>query len=168
MTHICSVSAYNTTSLWRESRVTNYKNVNSLITANLRLRPLGKNLSFFNAESESRSVMYDSLRPHGLYSSRNSAGQNTGVGSLSLLQGIFPSQDRTQVSRNADGFFTSWATRETPLMTGVRAKRRGTRDEILWLRWAGWVEVNLRPGRVISEVMTKWYGKGAGLTDSRD
>ena len=34
--------------------------------------------------------MSDSLRPHGLYSSWNSPDQNTGVGSLSLLQGIFP------------------------------------------------------------------------------
>ena len=42
--------------------------------------------------SESRSVMSDSLRPHGLYSPRNSSGQNTGVGSLSLPQGIFPIQ----------------------------------------------------------------------------
>jgi len=32
----------------------------------------------------------NSLRPHVLYSSWNSPGQNTGVGSLSLLQGIFP------------------------------------------------------------------------------
>ena len=32
----------------------------------------------------------DSLQPHGLYSSWNSPGQNTGAGSLSLLQGIFP------------------------------------------------------------------------------
>ena len=29
---------------------------------------------------------------HGLYSSWNSPGQNTGVGSLSFLQGIFPTQ----------------------------------------------------------------------------
>ena len=29
---------------------------------------------------------------HGLYSPGNSPGQNTGVGSLSLLQGIFPTQ----------------------------------------------------------------------------
>ena len=36
--------------------------------------------------------MSDSLRPHGLYSPWNSPGQNTGVGSLSLLQGIFPTQ----------------------------------------------------------------------------
>ena len=37
--------------------------------------------------SESCSVVSDSLRPHGLYSQWNSPGQNTGVGSLSLLQG---------------------------------------------------------------------------------
>ena len=33
--------------------------------------------------------MSDSLRPHGLYSLWNSPGQNTGVGSHSLLQRIF-------------------------------------------------------------------------------
>ena len=32
------------------------------------------------------------LQPHVLYSPWNSPGQNTGVGSLSLLQGIFPTQ----------------------------------------------------------------------------
>jgi len=42
--------------------------------------------------NESRLVESDSLQPHGLYSPWNSAGQNTGVGSLSLLQGIFPVQ----------------------------------------------------------------------------
>ena len=36
--------------------------------------------------------MSDSLRPHGLHSPWNSPGQNTGVGGLSLLQGIFPTQ----------------------------------------------------------------------------
>ena len=36
--------------------------------------------------------MSDFLRPHGLYSPWNSPGQNTEVGSLSLLQGIFPTQ----------------------------------------------------------------------------
>ena len=39
--------------------------------------------------SESHSIMSDSWRPHGLYSPWNFPGQNTGVGSLSLLQGIF-------------------------------------------------------------------------------
>ena len=42
--------------------------------------------------SEILSVMSDSLRSHGLYSPWNSSGQNTGVGSLFLLQGIFPTQ----------------------------------------------------------------------------
>ena len=34
--------------------------------------------------------MSNSLQPHGLYSPWNSLGQNTGVGSLSLLQGTLP------------------------------------------------------------------------------
>ena len=42
--------------------------------------------------SESHSVVSASARPHGLYSPWNSPGQNTGVGSLSLLQGIIPTQ----------------------------------------------------------------------------
>ena len=50
---------------------------------------------YFQAQlkwSESRSVVSNSLRPHGLYSPRNSPGQNTGVGRLFLLQRIFPTQ----------------------------------------------------------------------------
>ena len=39
-----------------------------------------------------RVIVSDSLRLHGLYSPLNSPGQKTGVGSLSLLQGIFPTQ----------------------------------------------------------------------------
>ena len=44
------------------------------------------------SESESFSVMSDSLQPHGLYIPWTSPGQNTGVGSCSLFQGIFPTQ----------------------------------------------------------------------------
>ena len=58
------------------------------------------------SESESRSVMSDSMRPQGLYSPWNSPGQNTEVGSLSLLQGIFPTQELNP------GLPISWATRE--------------------------------------------------------
>ena len=42
------------------------------------------------SESENRSVVSDSLRPCGLYRPWNSPGQNTGVGSRSLLQGNLP------------------------------------------------------------------------------
>ena len=58
--------------------------------------------------SQSHSVMSNYLQPHRLYSSWNYPGQNTGVGSLSLLQGIFP----IQVSCTAGGFFTSSAIRD--------------------------------------------------------
>ena len=42
--------------------------------------------------SESRSIKSNSLWPHWIYSPGDSPGQNTEVGSLSLLQGIFPTQ----------------------------------------------------------------------------
>ena len=54
--------------------------------------------------------MSDSLPLHGLYSSWNSAGQNSGVGSHSLFQGIFP----TQVSHIAGRFFTSGPCKRSP------------------------------------------------------
>ena len=46
---------------------------------------------------EIRSIMSNSLQPHGLWPARlicpwNSPGQNTGEDSHSLLQGIFPTQ----------------------------------------------------------------------------
>ena len=47
---------------------------------------------------ESRSVVSDSLPPCGLYSPWDSPGQNTGVGSHSLLQGIFPTQESNRGS----------------------------------------------------------------------
>ena len=47
-------------------------------------------IKHWKPESESCSVVSDCLRPHELYSPWSSPGQNTGVGSLSLLQGIFP------------------------------------------------------------------------------
>ena len=37
--------------------------------------------------------MSNSLRPHSLHTPWNSPSQNTGVGSLFLLQGIFPTQE---------------------------------------------------------------------------
>ena len=53
---------------------------------------ISSNYFYFLKISESHSVTSGSLWPHGLYSPRNFPGQNTGVGSLSLLQGIFPTQ----------------------------------------------------------------------------
>ena len=58
--------------------------------------------------SESRSVVSESLRSHGLYSPWNSPGQNTGVGNLSFSRGSSQPRDKTQVSHIAGVFFTSW------------------------------------------------------------
>ena len=51
-------------------------------------------ISFYSlkCQKSNHSVVSGSLQPHGLYSPWNSPGQNTGVDSLSLLQGIFPTQ----------------------------------------------------------------------------
>ena len=76
---VCSVSLYFLNQFW--SFLFSFKNTVYLIFKYNGVR-----------WSESRSVMSDSSQPHGLYSPRNSPGQNTGVGSLSLLQGIFPTQ----------------------------------------------------------------------------
>ena len=45
--------------------------------------------SSMKSESESHSDMSSSLRPHVLDSPRNTLDQNTGIGSLPLLQGIY-------------------------------------------------------------------------------
>ena len=55
--------------------------------------PITDCIQFKSLESESRSVVSDSLRPHGLYSPWNSSDQNPGVDGSSCLQGIFPTQD---------------------------------------------------------------------------
>ena len=70
-------------------------------------------------KSESHSVVSDSLQSHGLYSPWNSPGQNTGVGSHSLLQGIFPTQGSNpglpvQGSNLGPLNFSHWTIREVP------------------------------------------------------
>ena len=50
-----------------------------------------------NEMDESCSIMSDSSQPHGLYSLWNSPGQNVGMSSLSLLQGIKPRSPTLQV-----------------------------------------------------------------------
>ena len=64
----------------------------------------------------SRSVVSDSVTTwiiaHQGFVLGDSPGKNTGVGCHALLQGIYPTQDWTQVSHIAGRFFTNWATRE--------------------------------------------------------
>ena len=72
--------------------------------------------------SESRSVVSDSLRPHGRYSPWNSQGQNTGVGSLSLLQGIFPNQESNRGLLHCRWILYSLSCQGSPFYTRVHPK----------------------------------------------
>ena len=64
------------------------------------------------SESESHSVMSDSLWPRGLYSPLNFPGQNTGWVAFPFSRGSCQPRDQTQVSHIAGRFFTSGTTRE--------------------------------------------------------
>ena len=76
--------------------------------------------------SKSHSFVPDSLQPHGLCSPLNSPGQNTGGGSLSLLQGIFPTQGSNPGLLNCR-FFTSWAITEAKVHSkGMTSRSHGS------------------------------------------
>ena len=72
----------------------------------------------FYETSESHSVVSDSLWSHGLYSPWNSLDQNIGVGSLSLLQGIFPTQGSNTGLLHCRSILYHWATGK-PKNTGA-------------------------------------------------
>ena len=61
------------------------------VFAHVKVRMVGWGHPKFSEVKVSQSCL--TLPPHGLYSPWNSPGQNTGVDSLSLLQGIFPTQE---------------------------------------------------------------------------
>ena len=97
-------------------------------------------------ESESRSVVSDSLRPHGLHHPWSSLGQNTGMGSCSLLQGIFPTQGSNpglphcrqilhQLSHQESAYLpiyiTNWASQVALLVKNPPANAEGERDACL-------------------------------------
>ena len=68
------------------------------------------------SETTSHSVISVSLWPNGLYSPWNSAGQNTGVDSLSHLQWIFLTQEfKWGLLHSRCIFFVNWAMREALL-----------------------------------------------------
>ncbi|KAB0348066.1 hypothetical protein FD754_012923 [Muntiacus muntjak] len=63
--------------------------------------------SSWTRDPTSLPLVSDSLQSHGLYSPWNSSGQNTGMGSLSLLQGLLDSlpakpQGRSRILQYAD------------------------------------------------------------------
>ena len=65
-------------------------------------------------ESQKVTQSCPALRPHGPYSPWHSPGQNSGVGSLSLLQGIFPTQELKRGLLHCRRILYNWAIREGP------------------------------------------------------
>ena len=75
-------------------------------------------------ESVSHQVMSDSLWPHGLYSPWNSPCQNTGVGSLSLLQRVVPTQGSNPGLLHCRWILYQLSTREALVGSHQRRQRR--------------------------------------------
>ena len=107
--------------------------------------------------------MSDSLWPHELYSPQNTPGQNTGVGSLSLLQGIFPTQGSNpglphcrwilyQLSHKESPRILEWVTH--PFSMGSSWPRNQTRVSFIAGGWfTSWAtrEAQLKCGQVLNE-----------------
>ena len=107
--------------------------------------------------------LYLTLQPCGLYSPWNSPGQSTGVGSLSLLRSIFPTQRSNpgllhcrqilyQLSHQGSLRILEWVA--YPFSSGSS-----------WPR--NWIGVSCAAGRfftnwAIREAWPRWVGYGAG------
>ena len=93
---------------------------------------------------KSCSVLSNSLWPHGLYSPWNFPEQDTGVGCLSLLQGIFPTQGSKpgllhcmqifhQLSHKGSPRILEWVA--NPVSSGSSLPRNQTRVSWIAGRW---------------------------------
>ena len=87
-------------------------------------------------ESESHSVMPNSLQLHGLYSPCNSPGQNTEVGSRSLLQDSWnsPGQDTGAGSQSLlQGIFPTQGLNPGPLLNQL--SHQGSPKILEWVAY---------------------------------
>ena len=82
------------------------------------------------SESESRSVVSDSLRPRGLYSPWDSPGQTAGVGSLSLLQQIFLTQELNQGLLHCRQILYQLSYEGSCKLHGTAKKRKNKKDQV--------------------------------------
>ena len=96
-------------------------------------------LFIYLAVSESRSVVSDSLWPRGFYHPWTSPGENPGVGGLSLLQGIFPTQGWNPGVLNCRQVLPRWAAGQPLLVVlglcgGALAPLLGGAPAPCWVR----------------------------------
>ena len=133
--------------------------------------------------SESHSVMPDSLQPHGLYSPWNSPGQDTDVGSLSLLQGIFPTQESNHGLLHCRWILNQLSYQGSPLTRilvyykriqitnsqteEVHSARCGERAQSFYALWNLQIST-CSPGRKPSEPHPSWAFREASLQRHED
>ena len=131
--------------------------------------------------SKSHLVVSDSLLPHGLYSPWNSPGHNTGVGSLSLLQGIFPTQGLNPGLLHCRQILYPWATREVqeywsgyPTLLQWIFPTQESNQGLLHCRWILY-QLSYQDGKgnnweytvhcfIYSFIMNVWRRKGKSMT----
>ena len=109
------------------------------------------------------------LWPHGLYSLWNSPGQNTGVGSLSLLQGIFPIQGSNpdlphcrwilyQLSHQGGPRILEWVA--YPFSSGSSQPRNRTGVSCIaggfFTSWDTWEVSDLGKGKFWASPVAQW------------
>ena len=90
-----------------------------------------------SSKNKSHLVVSDSLWPHGLSSPWNSPGENTGAGSLSLLQGIFPTQGSNPGLLHCRRILDQLSYKGNPQGTAVET--RGN-DALYWAPAESWMQ----------------------------
>ena len=100
--------------------------------------------------------------PHGLYSPWNSPGQDTGVGSLSLLQGIFPTQGLNPGFRHCRRILYQLSHKGSPYTLNVKVKLLSP----VWLFVTLWT-VALQPPPPLMGFSRQEYWSGLSFFLSR-
>ena len=105
------------------------------ITQKENYRMGGNICKWYIDESESHSVVSDTLWPLGLYSPWNSPGQNTGVGSLSLLQRMFPTQELNPGLLHCGQILYQLSHKGSPMCTQSQGAHNPIRNNLLPIVW---------------------------------
>ena len=102
--------------------------------------------------SESHSVMSNSLQPmnYTIYRSWNSPGQNTGVGRLSILQGIFPTQESNWGLLCCRWILYQLSYEGSPTYTSIKKKQNKTKQT-----------KKKQQQRKLAEQASRWHNKQA-------
>ena len=107
--------------------------------------------------------MFDSLQPHGLYSPWNSPGQNTGVGSLSLLQGIFPTQESNQGLLHCRWMLYQLSYQGSPVLIILGTSHKQNQAVLSFCVW--FISFNITSSRFIHVVACVRISFLVGLND---